>query len=164
LIEQERGRAAEARRLLDELDEVTRDTPQWRILLLTATAQTGASVGAMELVTRHVDEARAQPGRASPYATSAIATAEAVLAEARQELEAAVDFYRDAVEGWRRLGIVHELAGALGGLGRALVGLGRFDEAAAPLAEARELFVALRTRPFIAEADELLERVTAAAS
>jgi class 3 adenylate cyclase/tetratricopeptide (TPR) repeat protein len=164
MIEQERGRPNEARRFLEELDELTRDTPQWRILLLTATAQIGAAVGATELAARHLDEARAQAGRASPYAAAAIATAQAVLAEARTELEPAVDFYRHAVEGWRRLGIVHELAGALGGLGRSLVGLGRYDEAAAPLAEARELFVGLGARPFITETDELLERVTAAAS
>jgi tetratricopeptide (TPR) repeat protein len=164
LIEEQRGEAAAARRHLEELDEVTRDAPAWRLILLTATARTGAAVGAIDLATRHTDEADNRTGRASPYSTSAIATARAVLAEARSEFDQAADFYREAVAGWREFGIVLEHAGALLGLGRAQVALGRFDEAAPALTEARELFARLGAGPLIADTDALLERTTAAAS
>ena len=57
LVEEQRGEPAQARRLLEELDEVTREAPIWRVLVLTSTARTGTAVGAIDVVARHADEA-----------------------------------------------------------------------------------------------------------
>jgi class 3 adenylate cyclase/tetratricopeptide (TPR) repeat protein len=160
LVEQERGKEAEVRRLLEELDHATGAAPVWRTFLLTSTARSAAAVGAFELAARHADEA----GGTTPFRNFAVSTARAVLSEAQGDFESAVDLYRDSIGGWRKLGIIPELALGLLGLGRSLVRLGRPADAAPPLTEARELFVALRARPLVAETDALFEQATAAAS
>jgi class 3 adenylate cyclase/tetratricopeptide (TPR) repeat protein len=164
LLHEQRGRQSEARRLLDEFDELTHQTPQWRLLLLPLTVRTGAAVGALDLVSRHTEEAETLTGTATPYSRSAVATARAVLAEARSELEAAANLYGEAAEAWREFGVVLEQASALLGWGRANVRLGRLDTATQALTEARGLLAGLGARPLVAEADALLEQSTAAAS
>ena len=65
-----------------------------------------------------------------PYAEHALVAANAALAEARGDCQAAADAYADAAERWERFGVVPEQAFALLGQGRCLVGLSRPTEAA----------------------------------
>jgi class 3 adenylate cyclase/tetratricopeptide (TPR) repeat protein len=157
-----RGETAVARRLLEEADERTRANPSWRVNLLVNTAYIGAAVGAVDLAARQVDAAE-RDGR-TPSAICSVVTARAIVAEARGDLESAADLYGDAAERWREFGSVLALGLVLLGLGRSRVRLGRFGEAAPPLAEARDLHARLGARPLTTEADTLLAEATAAAS
>jgi class 3 adenylate cyclase/tetratricopeptide (TPR) repeat protein len=162
LVSAQRGDLAVARRLLEEADERMRESPTWRINLLAQTVYIAAAVRAHDLAARQVDAAAKEARNVN--AVSSVATARAILAEARGELRSAADLYADAAERWREFGGVVALALALLGLGRCRVRLGEPDEAETALAEARELFATLEARLFLAEADELLEETRAAAS
>ena len=157
-----RGERALARRLLGEADERTRESPKWRVNMLARTVHIAVLVGATDLAARQVDAAELEGQTA--VAIGSITTAGGILAEARGELESAAALDRDAAERWREFGDVPGLGIALVGLGRCQVRLGQLDEAEATLAEARELFVGLGARPFLAETDALLEEARAAAS
>ena len=98
----------------------------------------------------------------TPFGEHALVTANAMLAEARGDLAAALPAYADAAERWLRFEVVAEQGYALLGLGRCLVGLGRHGEALRPLAEAREIFARLGAVPTLAETDALLEQARAA--
>ncbi|MEA2579459.1 MAG: hypothetical protein QOE83_351 [Actinomycetota bacterium] len=91
-----------------------------------------------------------------PYAEHALASANAALTEAREELETAAVAYADAADRWERFGVIPEHGFALLGQGRCLLGLARPIEAAAPLQQAREIFERLRAVPALAETDALL--------
>jgi class 3 adenylate cyclase/tetratricopeptide (TPR) repeat protein len=158
----QRGDLAVAGGLLEEADERMRDSPTWRVNLLVQTVYVAAAVGAHDLAARQVDAAAKEARNVN--AISSVATARAILAEARGELRIAADLYADAAERWREFGGAAALALALLGLGRCRVRLGEPGEAEAALVEARELFAALGARLFLAEADELLEETRAAAS
>jgi hypothetical protein len=67
--------------------------------------------------------------------------------------------FEDAAERWSSFGVVTEEAFALHGLGRCLLAVGRTEEGVARLTESRELWVAMRATPRIAEIDELLATV-----
>jgi hypothetical protein len=85
-------------------------------------------------------------------------TCRALLAEAREDYEAALAGFAAAAADWNDFGFAHEQAQALLGQGRCLVALGRAPEAARPLTGAREIFVRLGARPAVAETDEWLMR------
>jgi class 3 adenylate cyclase/tetratricopeptide (TPR) repeat protein len=162
LVDEKRGDPGGARRLLEELHESTRVSPAWRLELLTYIARIGSSIGEIDLVARAVDEVNLRA--TTTWATHSLVTAEAVLDEAREELDSATERYSDAAKRWRDLGVVPERGLALLGLGRCQVRLGRYDDSAAALREARQLFAGLGARPLIAETDALLEQATATAS
>jgi tetratricopeptide (TPR) repeat protein len=82
-------------------------------------------------------------------------TCRALLEEAREEHEAAVAGFAAAAADWNDFGFPHEEAQALLGQGRCLVALGRAQEAAAPLAMARDIFARLGARPALADVDLL---------
>ncbi len=92
------------------------------------------------------------------YAEHALVAANAALTEARGDLQAAADSYLDAADRWERFGVVPELAFALLGRGRCLLGLSRPTEATLILRQAREILSRLGAAPALAEADSLLER------
>jgi tetratricopeptide (TPR) repeat protein len=92
----------------------------------------------------------------NPYAEHALVAANAAVAEARGNREAASEAYAEAAERWQRFGVVAERAHALLGLGRCLAGLGRSADAAAALREARRIFEMLKAAPALAETDALL--------
>jgi class 3 adenylate cyclase len=83
----------------------------------------------------------------------------ALLAEARGDLEIAVAGFADAVARWHDFGVPYEEAQTLLGQGRCLMALDRASEAAAPLTEAREKLARLGAKPALAEVDRLLASV-----
>jgi class 3 adenylate cyclase/tetratricopeptide (TPR) repeat protein len=99
-----------------------------------------------------------------PYADHALVATNAALTEARGDLASAAVSYADAADRWVRFGVVPELAFALLGQGRCLVGLSRPTEAAPVLQHAREIFVRLQAAPALAETDALLRQTAALSS
>lgn len=82
--------------------------------------------------------------------------ARAILAEGQGELDEAEQLYADSVARWAAFGFVLEHGQALFGRGRCLVALGRADEAASDLREARKTFAGLGASSLVAEVDGLL--------
>ena len=88
-----------------------------------------------------------------PFGRPAVAAAQALVAEMRGEHEAAWTGFADAAARWHDFDVPYEEAQALVGQGRCLAALGGATEAAAPLAEAREIFARLGAQPALAETD-----------
>jgi hypothetical protein len=129
-------------------------------VVLTTMVRTALAIGDTAL-------AEALVGGLEPhtsYAEHALVTANAALAEARGDLESAVDAYADAADRWGRFGVVPQQAFALLGQGRCLLGLARPTEAAPILRHAREIFERLQAAPALAETDALLQLSTALSS
>jgi class 3 adenylate cyclase/tetratricopeptide (TPR) repeat protein len=103
-------------------------------------------------------------GERIPYDVHAAVAANAAIAEAGGDLQAALDGYTDAARRWERFGVVPEQAFALLGRGRCLLGLARPNEASPVLLEARAIFDRLGAAPALEEVDALLERATALSS
>ena len=82
-------------------------------------------------------------------------TAQAVLAEARGDLQEAAGLYEHAAERWTQYGHVLERGQGLLGAGRCLVRLNG-PQAAPKLQDARTSFAALGARPLLAETDAWL--------
>lgn len=113
---------------------------------------------------REVDEAAAlsaSPEGVDLRSELGLNTATAIVAEARGDTEQALQQYETLAEGWADYSHVLEHALALYGAGRCLLALGRTDEAAARLGEAREILVGLGAAPTIAEIDALGDQAAA---
>jgi hypothetical protein len=153
------GEAAAA--LLTEIETYpdARGTLNYTVMLPTM-LRTALGIGEPSLAERLV--AGFEPR--TPYAEDALVAANAALAEARGDLQAAADAYADAADRWERFGVVPELAFALLGHGRCLIGLSRPTEAAPVLHHAREIFERLQAVPALAETDALLMQATALSS
>src|SRR6266542_1056942 len=95
-------------------------------------------------------------GRRHGEKPRALATARLVIAEARERLEEPAAEFAEVAGAWEVQGCQVERAHMLLLGGRCLVGLGRGDEAARPLSEARAVFERLEARPLAAEAAGLL--------
>ena len=91
-----------------------------------------------------------------PHADHPLVAANAILAEARGDLEVAPDAHVDAADRWERFGVVLEQAFALLGQGRCLLGLSRPNDAAPVLQKAREILRATPGGPALGETDALL--------
>jgi hypothetical protein len=85
-------------------------------------------------------------------------------AEARGDHQAAADGYADAAQRWDVFGVIPEHAYALQGHARCLITLGRPNEAAPILHQARALFDQLGAAPALAETDTLLQQAVALSS
>ena len=83
----------------------------------------------------------------TPYHEHALTTANAALAEAHGDHQAAADGYADAAQRWESFGVVPEQAFALLGHGRCLLALGRPHRATQPLHQARDIFTRLQAAP-----------------
>ncbi len=88
--------------------------------------------------------------------------AEAELAEARGELDRAVELYASAEESWRTFS-VPERAQSLLGWGRCLLAMDD-PKAEAVLREAHEVFASLQAELYIPEVNSLLEQAVARSS
>jgi len=85
-------------------------------------------------------------------------------AEARGDVLAAAEGFRDAAARWGSFGVVPEQAFALLGQGRCGITVGRIDEATAALLDARNLFTACEMRPSVEEVDVLIGSATSLTS
>ena len=147
-----RGRAADAARLLAELEQtpdIRRDTNYAAALPALVRCALGARDAGLA--------ARLAEGVESftPLHEHALRGASAQLTEARGLHADAAERYAEAAEEWRTFGDVPERAYALLGRGRCMHVLGDRG-AAAPLREARALFESLGYVPALAETDAVL--------
>jgi tetratricopeptide (TPR) repeat protein len=157
LTELAQGAGSTAQALLAEYDEATRGYAAWRAHELPDAARVAVAVGAEAIV----EAAVADADQWLPRDRCCVATAQAVLAEAGHRLDEAAVLYGQAAAAWEGFGGAVELAHALLGAGRCLRSAGGAGEAVPFLERAREAFVALAAEPRIAEAQALLDAVTA---
>jgi class 3 adenylate cyclase/tetratricopeptide (TPR) repeat protein len=85
-------------------------------------------------------------------------TGRALLAEAGQDFEHALEIFSEAAGRWKDYGQMLEQAHALFGAGRCLTALGKQEEAREALEQAGQIFGSLRARPALAEVDAWRER------
>jgi tetratricopeptide (TPR) repeat protein len=152
LIEHARGNRSTAVRLIEEIEEVTRDRPVFRARHLPEALRVCVAAGAIRLAEGLLDTSVHLAAR-HRYS---VLTGRAVLTEARGEYDAASALYAEAAERWADYGFALERGQAALGAGRCLVAVGRHDEAAARLDEARRAFDPLGAVPLLAEADRIL--------
>ena len=160
LIEHTRGNHLTAVRLIEEIEEVTRDRPVFRARHLPEALRVSVAAGAIPLAERLLDR---NVHRAARHQNSVLA-GRAVLTEAQGRHDAASTLYAEVAEHWTNYGFALEHGQAALGAGRCLAAVGRHHEAAAHLVEARRAFDALRAGPLLAEADRVLARARNAAS
>jgi hypothetical protein len=96
-----------------------------------------------------------------PITEHALVAVGAMLAEARDELQAAAAGYGQAAQRWQQFGVVPEQAYALLGQARCLTSLARSAEATQALHQARAIFEPLQAAPALAEIDTLLHQADA---
>ena len=145
-----------AERLLSEVNVLHGFNPDARYAeLLTEGARIAVTCGAAETAARLVDGL--EP--VVPVYEHILTTVHALIAEAHEDRGMAADAFAEASLRWKAFGVPYEEAHALLGQGRCLVALGRAPEAAAPLAEAREIFARLGAKPALAETDELMRQL-----
>jgi class 3 adenylate cyclase/tetratricopeptide (TPR) repeat protein len=160
LIEHTRGNRSSAVRLIEEIEEVTRDRPVFRARHLPETLRVCVAAGAIPLAERLLESS----GHAAARHRHSVLAGRAVLAEARGKREEASALHAEAAERWADYGFLLERGQAALGAGRCLVAIGRHREAATWLGEAREAFGALRAGPLLADADRTLAHTRSEAS
>ena len=153
------GRRAEARTLLQELDELAGRVDYGYMSVLPSLMRVALALDDEPLARRLASGV--QP--ATPRDGHAVVTAEAQLAEAAGDHVEAASMYAEAADSWQKFGNVPERAYALLGQGRCLAALGK-PGAEGPLREARELFASMGYRPALSETEALLAETAAAAS
>jgi class 3 adenylate cyclase/tetratricopeptide (TPR) repeat protein len=157
LVEQTRGRLPEARALVDELEQVTRDRPGWyRAEYLPDLVRVCVAAGDIDAGDRLIE---GLPVHALRHRVS-LMTAEAILQEARDEAEKAAAGYAQAAERWRDYGHVLERGRALLGAARCLHRLGR-SESQGMFEQARSILAGLGAEPLIGETDRWLQQARA---
>jgi class 3 adenylate cyclase/tetratricopeptide (TPR) repeat protein len=154
------GRSEAAVVLLEE--GIDRSRAGVWVFAMTTVFRLAAAAGRSDLAARVIDlNEQEQP---SPLAQNALLAGRAVLAEARGDLDEAIALYSEAERRWNEISYVLEHAQALLGHGRCLLALGRAQESAAVLRQAREAFAQLRAKPWLEEVDALLGKATALTS
>jgi class 3 adenylate cyclase/tetratricopeptide (TPR) repeat protein len=153
LIEHVRGNPLTAVRLIEEIEEITRDRPVFRSRHLPEALRVSVAAGAIGLAERLLDISNVH--RAARHHYSVLA-ARAVLTEARGKLEEAGALYAEVGKLWASYGFALEHGQAALGAGRCLVAVGRHHEAADHLLAARGTFDALQAGPLLAETDKVL--------
>jgi len=152
LIEHAHGNHVTTVRLIEEIEEITRDRPVFRARHLPEAVRVSVAAGAIGLAERLLDS---NLHRAARHQYSALAS-RAVLIEARGKPAEASVLYAEVAERWASYGFVWEHGQAELGAGRCLVAVGQHREAAEHLREARTTFDGLQAHPMVAEADRLL--------
>ena len=152
IIEHARGNRSTAVRLIEEIEEVTRDRPVFRARHLPEALRVCVAADAIPLAERLLESS----GHAAARHRHSVLAGRAVFAEARGRHEKASALHAEAAERWADYGFALERGQAALGAGRCLVAIGRRHEAATWLDEARGVFDALRARPLSAEADRIL--------
>jgi tetratricopeptide (TPR) repeat protein len=155
------GQSEGATALLAEVEATPglREAPNYPAFLV-GMVRVALGIGALKLAERLVADFEPH----FPYAEHALVAANAALAEARGEVQAAADAYEEAAMRWEQFGQAPEHAFALLGRGRCLLALLRPTEATRDLRSAREAFAGLGARPALEEADKALAQATALSS
>ena len=127
------GQRETAAALLREVEAVpgARGNPHYPTRLVEM-VRTALGIGESDLAERMVGDYEPR----TPYGEHALVAANAALAEARGDLQAAADAYADAAARWERFGVVPEQAFAYLGEGRCRLALDRPAEAALALRRA----------------------------
>ena len=128
--------------------------------LLPAMVRTALAIDHPELAERLVSGLEPR----TPQAEYALVAVNAALTEARGDLSSAADAYADAADRWEQFGVIPELAFALLGQGRCLLGLSQKTDATRALQHAREIFKRLQAAPALSETDALIALATALSS
>jgi tetratricopeptide (TPR) repeat protein len=152
LIEHTRGNQVTTVRLIEEIEEITRDRPVFRSRHLPEAVRVSVAAGAIRLAERLLDS---NVHRAARHQYSVLAS-RAVLTEAWGKPEEASALYAEVAERWADYGFALEHGQAALGAGRCLVAVGRHHEAVDHLREARRTFDALQAGPLFADADRVL--------
>jgi hypothetical protein len=154
LVLERTGRSAEA---LEHLETVARTVvtvnSTSKALFLTDVIDMALSAGRRDLVAAMIGE---DPVLSSPIIEYQRARAQALLLSGAGEPEPAEPLLRGAADRLRPLGVPYLLARCLHSHGGVLGDLGRGDEAANALREARTLFAELGAIPWVARCDALL--------
>jgi tetratricopeptide (TPR) repeat protein len=148
------GRTDEAAHLIEEVDRAADVSAWYREHFLADLVRLCAGIGNLAAAERLVDLANAFTDRHR----LSLATARAVLHEAKGELDPATEAYLDAAEGWASYGHVFEAARARLGAGRCLATTDA-AEAAPHLEGAREAFSHLGAVGLLAEAEHELSAI-----
>jgi len=152
VAEQSRGDLDAAVAYIDEFDTALAGRADWhRARFLTDFVGICIAAGAYERGLRLVESIEVIAGRTDP----AHAAARGLLAEARGDYEDALDLQSAAVAGCEEFAITLGRGEALFAAGRCLVVLGRHDEAALKLTDARAVFAALGARPLVGQIDDV---------
>jgi class 3 adenylate cyclase/tetratricopeptide (TPR) repeat protein len=159
LIEESRGNAAEAVRLVEELGTFTRGQAMRRAQHLPDAIRVCAAVGATSLAENLLEGIEVVAARHR----HAVHAARAVLAETQGQLDQSLTLYEETAERWAEFGFVLEHGYALLGGGRCLLARGDPERAAMRLEKARDIFQSLDARPLVGETESLLERAAALA-
>ena len=156
-VSQVRGGHSTAVHLADELRVVTRHSGPWRsrhlptaLRVLIGAGEVGKAVAFMDGI-----EVRARRDR------NCVLAGEALLAEAKGDMEEARNLYKEAAQRWADYGFVLEEGQAHLGLARCLLALCDGEAATEPLQKARSIFSKLGARPLIDEVDRHLVQATA---
>jgi hypothetical protein len=153
------GATDEVGLLLKEADEIPDlDNIHELAFHIAPAVRAAVSSGYPELGQRLIDHLAPR----DPFARCAIRTTGAALAEARNDLEAAIEGYSDAAAGWETLGVVTEQGFALLGWGRCLRGRPPAQREADVLERCRQIFARCAMRPALAEVHGLLGEGTGA--
>jgi tetratricopeptide (TPR) repeat protein len=147
------GRREEGLALLDEFEALTATAPEYRTLFLPVAVRVLVDAGAVD----RAEELVATAGEAhSRRLLLSIETSRAVVAEARGDVDIAVERYAAVTDAWASYGFALEEARTRLGLGASLLRSDRSDEARPQLERARVVLEELGARPLLAEADALL--------
>lgn len=148
------GRTDEAAHLIEEIERAADLSAWYREHFLADLVRLCAGIGNLEAAERLVGMANAFTDRHR----LSLATARAVLHEAKGDLDLATETYLDAAQGWTSYGHVLEAAKAWLGAGRCLATTR--EEGAAPLLErAREAFGDVGAVGLLADAEHELRTV-----
>jgi class 3 adenylate cyclase len=160
LARMSRGDLKGAVALLVEIDGLLRSRPGFRSWLLDWGSRVCLAAGRSDLLAGLMEQGVEHLARD----VNSMATAGAVLAEIRGELEAATTRYDDAAARWEAFPSVLEHGHALAGAGRCLLAMARPHEAVERLRTARDAYASLHAAPLVAEVDAMLARATAKTS
>ena len=153
------GEADEARVLTREAFEATEgagsDMLAWYLPDLARVSCAGGDILAVERLAGEVPQS-------IPRNCLAVETARAAAAEARADLADALRLFSQSIDGWTAFGHAPERGQALFGASRCLFAMGRAEDGAARLAQAREVFTALGAAPLLDASGRWLRAATPA--
>jgi class 3 adenylate cyclase/tetratricopeptide (TPR) repeat protein len=155
-----RGETGRARDLIEELIPIVASGRSWYWVPRTLPSLVRAAVELDELpLAKRLADAFDPRFPIDEHARVAVA---AIIAEADGDLDEAASLYRDTVARWQRFALVPEVGFAALGEGRCLARLGRGDEAAMALEQARAIFNGLGSAPLVEAVDDALRQAEVA--